>query len=36
MSQIHNLSIVLTLDSGFHVYRRLGRKTIFVLHPNDS
>ena len=36
MSEIHNSSIVLTLDSDFHVYRRLGRKSISVLHPNDS
>ena len=33
MSEIHNSSIVLTLDSDFHVYRRLGRKTISLLHP---
>lgn len=36
MSEIHNPSIVLTLDSDFRVYRRLGRKTIPVLHPHDS
>ncbi|MFN2333020.1 MAG: pilus assembly protein, partial [Wenzhouxiangellaceae bacterium] len=36
MSEIYNPSIVLTLDSDFHVYRRLGRKTIPVLHPNNS
>jgi uncharacterized protein len=33
MSEIHDPSIVLTLDSDFHVYRRLGRKTIAVVHP---
>ena len=33
MSEIHEPSMVLTLDSDFHVYRRLGRKTIPVLHP---
>jgi len=33
MSEIHEPSIVLTLDSDFHVYRRLGRKTISVVHP---
>jgi len=36
MSEIHSQSIVLTLDSDFHVYRRLGRKTIPVLHPHNS
>lgn len=36
MSEIHDPSLVLTLDSDFHVYRRLGRKTIPVLHPDTA
>ncbi len=35
MSEIHDPSLVLTLDSDFHVYRRLGRRTITVVHPTD-
>lgn len=34
MSEIIDPSIVLTLDSDFHVYRRLGRKSIPLLHPH--
>ncbi len=33
MSEMHDPSVVLTLDSDFHVYRRLGRKTIAVICP---
>ena len=36
LSEIHDPAIVLTLDSDFYVYRRLGRKTIPVLHPNET
>lgn len=36
MSEIHDRSIVLTLDSDFQIYRRLGRKTISVIHPQNS
>ncbi|QOC23893.1 PIN domain-containing protein [Wenzhouxiangella sp. AB-CW3] len=36
LSEIHDPSIVLTLDSDFYVYRRLGRKTIPVLHPDQT
>jgi len=33
MSEIHDSAVVLTLDSDFYIYRRLGRKTIPVLRP---
>jgi len=35
MSELHDPSIVLTLDSDFYVYRRLGRRTIPLLHPSQ-
>ncbi len=34
MSELLDPSIVLTLDSDFYVYRRLGRKSIPLLHPD--
>lgn len=36
MSELHASSLVLTLDSDFLTYRRLGRKTIPVLHPSSG
>jgi uncharacterized protein len=34
LSELHDNSVVLTLDSDFHVYRRHGRKTIPLLRPD--
>ncbi len=36
LSEIHDSSIVLTLDSDFYVYRRLGRKSIPILRPDET
>jgi predicted nucleic acid-binding protein len=36
MSEIYDASVVLTLDSDFHVYRRHGRKVIPVVSPHTS
>ena len=36
LCEINDPSIVLTLDSDFFVYRRLGRQTIPVIHPNET
>lgn len=33
MSELYDSCTVLTLDSDFHIYRRHGRKSIPVLHP---
>ena len=33
LSELYDDSRVLTLDSGFHVYRRQGRKVIALLRP---
>jgi len=35
MTELHDACLVLTLDSDFHIYRRLGRRTIPVLHPDS-
>ena len=34
MSELHPNSTVMTLDSGFHVYRRHGRQVIPTIMPN--
>jgi predicted nucleic acid-binding protein len=36
MSELYESSVVLTLDSDFHVYRRHGRKTIPLLRPDRT
>jgi uncharacterized protein len=33
MSELFDKSLVMTLDSDFHIYRRHGRKTIGVVRP---
>lgn len=34
MAELHDRSLVLTLDSDFHVYRRHGRRLIPLLRPD--
>jgi len=36
MSEIYDPSMILTLDSDFYIYRRLGRKAITVIHPDAT
>ncbi|MEE4638374.1 MAG: hypothetical protein V2J42_06510 [Wenzhouxiangella sp.] len=35
MTEIFDPSVVLTLDANFLIYRRFGRRTIPVLHPDS-
>ena len=36
MAELHEDSVVMTLDGDFHIYRRHGRQTIPLLMPPDT